>query len=594
MKRVSRVSYSPTEAPPSAALPPSPATPSSTATVASTAIGPSTATVPTHSADEPPDKAAGKFPGKPADKIVTVAEMQALERMANEHGHSFAAMMDQAGEAVAREIVTRTAPAHPRILVLVGPGNNGGDGLVCAHTLHGMGLPVRVYLWQRRTQPDADFEVHYAKTITAGIEAAHVDADSGLDLLSAWLAESDVLVDALLGTGSNRAITGTLAALLDQVRSRMQVHPLLVCAVDCPSGLNCDSGQVDPHTLAADFTVTFAHAKQGLYKFPGAAIAGEVVVAGIGIDPSFADGVRTFVLTRDAVRSSLPPRNRLSHKGSFGKVMVAAGSTHYPGAAALATGAAGRVGAGLVTGAVADVIWPLVASQRLEPTWLPLPHEDGALASAASPLLREGLRGYDALVVGCGLSQRPATVRFMEDLLREPGLPPTLFDADGLNCLAQIAEWPRLLPPSSILTPHPAELARLTGNEVGEVVSSRWEIARECAARWNVVVLAKGPYTVIAAPDGRLAVLPVATPSLATAGTGDVLSGTIGGLMAQGLDAFAAGCVGAWAHGAAGLLCEREIGLAGVIASDLLPRLPAVLKLLREDAPQNFASGHVL
>jgi NAD(P)H-hydrate epimerase len=266
--------------------------------------------------------------------------------------------------------------------------------------------------------------------------------------------------------------------------------------------------------------------------------------------------------------------------------MLAVGSRPYPGAAYLSCAAAGRVGAGLVTGAVPQSIWPILAGRLAEPTWLPLQEEaapptaPGSPAPSAGAAVAAGARGYSALVLGCGIGSDQGSRGFVEELLRHP-LPPTLIDADGLNCLAGLTEWPARLPADCVLTPHPAEMARLCRLEVGDIVAQRWALAREMAAVWGCVVLLKGPYTVVAHPVGWLGVLPVATPALATAGSGDVLAGAIGGLLAQGLDPWAAACTGAWLHGEAGLACEREIGTAGVIASDLLARLPAVMRAVR-------------
>ena len=518
-------------------------------------------------------------------KLVSVAEMQRIEQRADAAGHSYATMMELAGAATARA-VSNYAPHAASVLVLVGPGNNGGDGLVCARYLHQAGLPVRVYLWKRRTDPDHDYEQHFAKLVALGVPAAHADEDPDLQQARTWLTEADVIVDALLGTGSNRPISGQLAVLLTQVRTvKADRSGVLLVAVDCASGLNCDTGVVDPHTVAADVTLTFAYAKWGHYQFPGVGVTGALMVADIGIAPHLADDVQTFLLSRDLVRSWLPERPAVSHKGTYGKLMAAVGSVNYPGAAYLSLAAAGRVGAGLITGAVAQPVWNVVAGRLPEPTWLPLPTGSGEAAgfidASAAPLIANALAGYTALLVGCGLGQHPTTQRFLQELLANPDLPPTLIDADGLNCLAKLANWPQLLTEETVLTPHPAELGRLCNLPVAEVSADRWRLARAKAGEWKTVVLAKGPYTVIANPAGWMAVLPVATAALATAGTGDVLSGTIAGLIAQGLPSFQAACLGAWLHGAAGQRCADEVGVAGVVASDLLLHLPAVMNGLR-------------
>jgi len=537
---------------------------------------------------------APRTPGPPLHAhLIPVAAMQALEQRADAAGHSYAAMMEQAGTAVAQAILERYGAR--RVLILCGPGNNGGDGLVCARALHDAGLPVRVLLWKRSPTPETGRDPHLESLLARGVNVAAFDmTPAAAEGATRRLNEADLLVDALLGTGANRAITGDLASLLELAQSALQnrrgrEHPLHVVAVDCPSGLRCDTGVVDALALPADLTVTFAFAKWGHFLFPGAGICGDVTVADIGIplplmQEAAAGPERTFLLDAGTVAAWLPDRPNVSHKGSFGKVMVVAGSVPYPGAASLACHAAGRVGAGLVTGAVPEPVWPVAAARLSEPTWLPLPARDGAVDLAAAEMVRRALGGYDALLFGCGLTQQPGAVAFVDALLASgtaPALPPTVIDADGLNCLAQMQEWPQrvraALLHGCILTPHPAEFARLLGVHTGEVTAHRWALARRAAVEWQVVLLVKGPYTVIADPTGTLAVLPIATPALATAGTGDVLAGAIAGLLAQGVDPFRAACVAAWVHGQAGRRCADEMGPAGTVAGDVAQRLPAVL-----------------
>ncbi|MCB0043874.1 MAG: NAD(P)H-hydrate dehydratase [Caldilineaceae bacterium] len=514
----------------------------------------------------------------PPNKLVTVAEMQAIERESDARGYSYATMMEIAGHATADAVLARVDGAAV-VLVLVGPGNNGGDGLVCARYLYQAGVDVRVYLWKRGTDAAHDYEQHFARLMALGVPSMHHDSDADFAQLHAWLIDAAVVVDALLGTGSNRPIAGALAELLDAVAA--QRARLDVIAVDCPSGLNCDSGALDPHAVAADLTVTFAHAKIGHYRFPGAGACGDILVADIGTPADLADPLTTFLLTPDVVTAWLPQRDENSHKGTYGKVLAAAGSVAYPGAAYLACSAAGRAGAGLVTGAVAEPVWAITAAKLAEATWLTLPATaDGGIDASAAPRIAEHLAGYDALILGCGLGQSEGTRAFVADLLATPELPPAVIDADGLNHLARLADWPRRLPAQCVLTPHPAEMSRLCDLPLAEITANRWALAREKARAWNAVLLVKGPYTVVAEPDGLLAVLPVATSALATAGTGDVLAGIIGGLLAQGVEPFLAACLGAAIHGAAGKRCAAEIGPAGTVAGDLLPRIPQVMQWL--------------
>lgn len=379
-----------------------------------------------------------------------------------------------------------------------------------------------------------------------------------------------------------------------------ETGPLLV-AVDVPSGLNCDTGEVDERTPAADVTVTFACPKRGHFGYPGAERVGELLVADIGIDPALAQGAALQVATAEDVAALLPPRPSDAHKGSFGKALIVGGCTHYTGAPALATRSACRAGAGLVTLAVAERIYPIVASTVPEATYLVLPDDMGALAPEAWRVLASRLAGYRALLVGPGLGTEPPTAEFLHLLLghadgqRRPmgfaasrlapeqrsALPPTVLDADALNLLAGRAEWWQTLPEGSVLTPHPGEMARLLGCDIDAVQSRRADVAREAAQTWRCTVVLKGAYTVVANAAGHATLIPFANPSMATAGTGDVLAGAIVGLMAQGLAGYAAAVCGAYLHALAGELWRSHYGVSGMLASDLLARLPEAASLVR-------------
>jgi len=422
--------------------------------------------------------------------------------------------------------------------------------------------------------------------------------------------------------GVSRPIDGLLRDILETVRGaierRQEEQELIrllpsdefrgpvIVAVDCPTGLNCDTGELDPATLPATMTVTFAYPKAGLLRFPGADAVGELLVADIGIPPELAGDVSLEMATPDLVRTWLPKRSRSAHKGTFGRALIVAGSVNYVGAAALAGAAATRVGAGLVTLAVPPPIQPPVAAQVPEVTYLLLPHDMGVVSSGAVDVLREKVVDYETLLLGPGLTQETETVAFVQSLLGlhrrerrgrlgfvgvqeeeagEAGLPPLVVDADALNALAasETGEWWKALPPNTILTPHPGEMARLMGDgtTVADIQSDREGVARRMAAEWGAVVVLKGAFTVVAAPGDRLLVVPFANAGLATAGTGDVLSGAIAGLRAQGLGAFEAAVCGAYVHAAAGELAGDGFGDMGMVASDLLSHLPYALWRIR-------------
>ncbi len=376
-----------------------------------------------------------------------------------------------------------------------------------------------------------------------------------------------------------------------------------VIAVDCPSGLNCDTGELDKNALHADETITMAAAKPGLLTFPGAAAVGRLHIGSIGLPDKLPELEQINITLVDAAEAGarLPLRPSNSHKGTFGKAMIVAGSLNYVGAAYLAASAAYRVGTGLVTVGAPQIIIPILAGMLPEATWILLPHDMGVLNEAAVRVLRKELEGYRALLLGPGLGREEVTAEFLRELLRpkeeikrsraigfvpfgaedsasaedDSDLPPLVIDADGLNLLATMDDGLALIPPGAVLTPHPGEFARLATMEADEVNANRVRLAQEKAAEWNAVIVLKGAFTVVAAPDGRTAIEPFATSALASAGTGDVLAGAITGLLAQGLDPFDAAAAAAWLHGMAGTQAEEIVGTgAGVIASDVLEMLP--------------------
>ena len=554
-------------------------------------------------------------------KLVNATQMRELEKRADQSGNTYAMMMERAGKAVADAIIERWVAQNQRILVLVGPGNNGGDGLVCARYLHDAGANVSLYLWKREPRTDDE---NFRLCVERQMPVIRAEQDNQFVALKEQLKQCNVLVDALLGTGVTRPIEGLLKDVLTVIKSQSPNHlitqspnhpitqlvpsplahrPLLrIVAVDLPSGLNPDTGALDPAALTADLTVTFAFPKIGQFAFPGANAIGELIIADIGIPAEWAEANLPDVATVREIKAWLPARPRDSHKGTFGKAMLCVGSANYVGAAFLAGSAATRAGAGLVTLALARTIYPMIASASHETTFVVLPDDLGALIPDAVNVLRERLRDYDALLIGCGFGRDPKTIEFVQRLLdikpkSQLGFPtksedrktepppriPLVIDADALFALAQSGEWwTNLKPSTAILTPHPGEFATLTGLSRDEIQSNRIEVAKKYAMQWHQVVVLKGAFTAIASPEGRATILPFATPALATAGTGDVLAGTIVAMLAQKLNPYDAAIAGAYLHGLAGVIAEKEIGRAGVVAGDLVTRLPVALRQVIE------------
>ena len=515
-------------------------------------------------------------------KIVTAEQMRQIDRECARLGTPTSVLMENAGKAVAEE--TRRslgALENQHILCLVGPGNNGGDGLVSARYLHDWGASVSLYLCSRRPGNDSNLEMVRERKITC-IEAAQ---DKNLERFDDLLASATCVIDAILGTGRLRPLEGVFRQVLDRVAKAKKNKDLYIMAVDLPSGLDADTGAVDPACLYADSTVTLAFPKLGLFGFPGAERVGKLKIADIGIPESLAASVMTELITGDRARATLPKRPLNANKGSFGRVLVAAGSINYIGAAFLACSGALRVGAGLVTLATATTLQPVLASKLTEVTYLPLPEsKPGVISPAAAELIAGQSGQYHILLLGCGLGQSQSAAEFVSSLLFGKGLPAMVLDADALNILAGIPDWWQRLTDDAILTPHPGEMARLCGLSVAEVQSDRTGLARRFAAKWRKTIVLKGAYTVIADAGGRCRVSPFANPGLASAGTGDVLAGAIAGLVAQGLSFFDAASLGVYLHGAAGEIVRDTMGDTGMIATDLLPVLPVVIKRLKNPA----------
>ncbi|MEE8369459.1 MAG: NAD(P)H-hydrate dehydratase [Dehalococcoidia bacterium] len=515
-------------------------------------------------------------------KLVTAAEMQEAERGA---GVPVSQLMENAGLAVARAAADLLGGATGRrILVLIGPGNNGGDGLVAARQLKEASAHVSVYLLTPRDETDATFAAVVQRDIP--VIQAPEDAAAGYGQLQAALTRSELVIDALLGTGRARPIKGLLAEVLEQLRLIRSAKPApRLLAVDLPTGLNSDSGVVDPRCVPADRTVTFGWSKPGLHTLPGSLYAGQVEVAEIGLPEVLEASIQTELMTESWARSALPERPPGAHKGTFGRALVVAGSPRYVGAAYLASMGSLRVGAGLVTLACARTIYPILAAKLTEATFEPLVDEDGFLTAEAAYSVRQAIgRGADALLVGPGLEQESYPLAFLRallPLLSADELQALVIDADGLNNLASIDEWWKDLPLPTVVTPHPGEMSRLTGLTIDEIQLDRLAVARRCAGDWGVTVVLKGANTVVVAPDGRARLSPFVNPGLASGGTGDVLAGAIVGLLAQGLAPFQAASLAVYLHGLAGELVRRELGSTGMVAGDLLPALPRAMKGLR-------------
>lgn len=514
-------------------------------------------------------------------KIVTVEQMDALEAASERAGVSTDQLMENAGQAIADQAIEMLGDSRDAsVLVLVGPGNNGGDGLVAARLLHCAEVNVMAYVCAERRRPDP--KLRLAKQ--AGVQVAFLEDDSDLALLQQHLEKAGLVIDAVLGTGRARPIEGRLRDVLLRLSEARRNCRTPVMAVDLPSGMDADSGRVDPACPGADVTLALSNPKTGHVTFPGASVTGKLLAADIGAPKGLDDDVRVELITPELVRALLPDRPKDGHKGTFGRTLVIGGSRSYVGATILACSGAYRAGTGLVTLATGESVYSIAATSLTEATFLPLPETaNGGISREALGKVRAALSGYTSLVIGCGLGQNQSTFAFLNDLLLgDDALNiPVVIDADALNGLATFKNWPDRLKLRAVLTPHLGEMSRLSGLPISEVEERRLCTA-EAAAEWGQVVLLKGAFSVVGSPDGYTRVSPFANPVLASAGTGDVLAGVIGGLLSQGLSPFDAATCGVYLHAAAAERISHDVGDSGLMASDLLPEIPRQMKTLKE------------
>jgi hydroxyethylthiazole kinase-like uncharacterized protein yjeF len=494
------------------------------------------------------------------EPLPDAAEQRALDEWAiGERKIPGIELMERAGAGLA-DLVAESAPQGP-VSVVCGKGNNGGDGLVCARLLRKRGREVRVLLLGPAEELRGD--------AATNLERLPGAAPDGFD--RGALDGAAAIVDAVLGTGFSGEPREPAAGAIEAINDAGS----LVIACDVPSGVDGSTGEVQGAAVRADATATFNASKPGLWIGPGKGFAGRVRVVDIGI-PAGGPAQPRIGLIREVVREQISRRGAESTKFAAGSVLVCGGSTGLTGAPCMASEAAMRAGAGYVTACVPSSLNQIFEVRLLEVMTAPLPDADGKLEPSGVGQVLERCERVQSLILGPGLGRHPETLEFARELARHAPVP-LLLDADGLNAhagrLADLAERPA----ATVLTPHAGELARLLDTDSKSVQTHRLACARRAAAESRAIVVLKGDDTLVAEPDGRVAVNPGGASALATAGTGDVLSGVIGALLAKSMDPFEAACAGVYVHAAAGRLCGARTGPEGVIASDVIQALPEAL-----------------
>lgn len=523
-------------------------------------------------------------------KILTAAEMREVDRLSTERaGVSSLTLMENAGKSVAEQIVARCKNfVDIPIFVYCGKGNNGGDGFVVARHLQKLGATVSVLLFAKSADLKGDAAKNFKRL--KNVEVVPVeDAD-------AWerprwqpgARSGGIVVDALLGTGIRGPVAGLLRAAVDSINER----PAGVTAfsVDIPSGLDSDTGAVQGAAVRADYTVTFTSPKIGMFLGESGRHLGSLAVREIGSPPELTEeigkgGLRWSEAREFAAFGKL--RRAEAHKGDYGHVLVVAGSVGKSGAAVLASWAALRSGAGLVTAAVPEPVVPIVAGHIPEIMTEPMAATTAgslAMKDLENGRLESILAGKKALSIGPGLGTQEETQRFIRGVVGRRGVP-VILDADGLNAFDGFAKDLNREEGRLAMTPHPGEMARLLDATVKDVQARRIDIATAAATEWNAIVILKGHHTIVAAPDGGAWINSTGNPGMATGGTGDVLTGILGGLTAQyGVgDWWRMLAFGVWLHGLSGDISAAESGEAPLMASDLIQALPRALRQFHEE-----------
>ena len=525
-------------------------------------------------------------------KVVNAEEMRQIDKQTiGGIGIPGIVLMELAATAVFRSI-QRNFPECRHVGVIVGKGNNGGDGLALARQLTHAGYTVQIVLVSSPEHFNGDALTNLQVVRNLGLPIMEVLSEPELKKLGKEVVSYDLIVDAIFGTGLRGGIEGYIKDVIDWLNSTDRP----IVAIDLPSGLNADTGAVEGACICAARTVTIGLPKRGTLLYPGAQTVGALEIADIGFPRSVVEsqGIQVNWTQPSQVVDWIPPRPAYSHKGSYGRVFVLAGSTGMTGAAVLASQAALRAGAGLVTLGIPKRLNPIVEAKLSEVMTIPLSETtEGSLALAAKPQILEFIEHTDSvLAIGPGLSQHPETVDFIQGLVREIDRP-TVIDADGLNALAErkidhpssqskVNNLRSSLPPQTILTPHPGEMARLTGLSVPDIEKNRIEVAREFAQEHGATLVLKGVPTVIALHTGEVWLNSTGNPGMATGGMGDVLTGLIAGLMVQGVPISKAGVLGAYLHGLAGDIGAHMTGMHGLIAGDVLEAIPKAIETSRQ------------
>ncbi len=515
-------------------------------------------------------------------KLVTSEEMRRIDKKAIEEiGITSVVLMENAGLKVADAIERKYGPLKEKyVYIFAGSGNNGGDGMVVARHLFNQKVKAKIFLLAEKKNIEGDAATNLAITEKMGIPMREITSPAFMESLEKELAKADIVVDALLGTGAKGAPRGLMKKVIDLINK----HSKNTVAVDIPTGVDADRGEVRGEAIKAEYTVSLAYPKRGLYLYPGMDYAGEIEIADIGIPTGLEeDKINSELLTLAGISKKLFFRKPSSHKGSFGHLLVVAGSPGMTGAASLTALSALRVGAGLVTLGVPEDLNPILETKLTEVMTLPLPQsKDKTLCREGFEKIKDFSQKCKAMAIGPGISSTKQTKELISTIIDQLDIP-LVIDADGINVLAGELCLLKKYKAPLIITPHPGEMSRLVGASVEEIQKDRIGFTMALARRIGAIVVLKGARTVIANKEGNSWVNLTGNPGMATGGSGDILTGIIGGLLTQKLSCLEAAKTGVYLHGYAADLAAQKKGEISLIASDILETIPEAIRRIKSE-----------
>ncbi len=515
-------------------------------------------------------------------KILTSKEMKEIDSITiNEIGIPGCVLMENAGIQIFKAIKEKFPKLEKeKISIIAGPGNNGGDGLVVARHLFNHGITPDIYLLGSKEKVKGDAGINLRITEKISLKIVEVDTEKIWDKYKEKIIQSTIIVDAIFGTGLTRPAEGLYKRVIEDINKCEGFK----VAVDIPSGLSSDTSQLIGPCVKADLTVTLGAPKIAHIFPPAEEWIGELIVAEISIPPFLFENekLKLELIEKESILSYFKPRKKDTHKGTYGHLFILAGSFGKTGAAVMAGKAALKMGAGLVTIGTPKSCLPIIARSMMELMTEPLAEtEEKTLSEEALEKVLTLLKDKDAILIGPGITTNSSTSALVFSLLEKIDKP-MVIDADGLNILASKPEVLKNKKKNIVLTPHPGEFARLLKKTTKEILKNKIEYARDFASNYNVYLILKGYRTLIATPQGKVYVNPTGNPGMATAGSGDVLSGMLGGMIVQEKEFLESVLAGVYVHGLCGDLASQKIGEKSIVAGDLITYLPKAIKSLEE------------